>query len=122
LGAQIGYRYLTNGSQNSWFFGAMAGYDGGNTNLRTSETSAAMTITRVYDLPYTRWRLTATAGRRWVFGPGLNVTARFGVGAGKRSYAQGDNAEANHQAATMEMVVNFLPVAVDSEVSIGWVF
>lgn len=122
FGGQVGYRYLSNGTQNSWMFGMMAGYDGGNTNVRTSATSGGLTVARIYDLPYTRWRVTGTVGRRWVFGPGLNVTARMGVGAGKRAYAQGGNAEANQQAATMEMVVNFLPVALDSEISLGWVF
>ena len=123
VGAQVGYRYLSNGTQNSWLFGAMLGYDLGATVAAVTSTSTAEgSITRSYDLPYTRWRVTGNFGRRWVFGPGLNATVRVGIGPGSRAYARGASAEANHQAAVIENIVNLLPISLDSEVSLGWLF
>lgn len=123
LGGQVGYRYFTNGTHNSWFFGAMAGYDAGNSLVViTTGGTDQPKVVRTYNLPYRRIRATATVGRRWVFGPGLNVTARLGIGPGQRTYTRGGNAEAEHEAASIETLANFLPVSLDSELSIGWVF
>ncbi len=67
-------------------------------------------------------RATANLGRRWVFGPGLNVTARFGAGPGKRTFARGDDAELNAKVDTIEAFINLLPVSLDAELSLGWIF
>lgn len=122
-GAQVGYRYLSNGTQNSWLFGVMAGYDVGTTTVNMTSTSTAEgSITRRFTLPYSRWRVTGNVGRRWVFGPGINATVRLGVGPGNRTFARGGSAEADHEAAVIENIVNLLPISLDSEVSVGWLF
>lgn len=121
-GGQLGARWYTNGTQRSWFVGMMAGYDGGRTTAIAVGNSSGAVVRRTYVLPYTRWRVTANFGRRWVFGPGFALTARVGVGKGERSYSMGSDVAANGEAAAQESLYNFLPISLDAEASIGWVF
>lgn len=122
-GGQIGYRLLFSGTQDCWFLGLMAGFDAGKNALVTTNTSQSdVAVKRAYNLPYRRVRATLDLGRRWVFGPGFNVTARFGAGPGKRTYARSGDAAVDAQAATVESVANFLPISLDAELSVGWLF
>ena len=126
MGGQVGYRYYTKGHNRSYFVGLMAGYDVGYTTSRRRSTHFVgddqVLVQRVYKLPSKRWRATLSLGRRWVFGPGLQFTSRLGIGPGKRTYNRGGTQEADHEAKVMENIINSIPLSLDIEQSIGWLF
>jgi len=130
VGAQAGYRFYFSRTQEGYFTGLLAGWDTGTTEAISSSTAtvstdlgpSSMTVTRRFQLPNSRWRVTAQLGRRWIIGPGLNLTARVGIGPGKRKFARGGDPVADRMAEDIEAIINFLPISLDAETSVGWVF
>lgn len=120
FGAGIGYRYHWSGSQDSGFVGAMAAYQVGTGNATVTTSSGG---TQSFDLGISAASVTANIGRRWAWEGGFNVTLRFGVGRAWYDISS-DSSDPNVQEAIRftDALLNALPVALDGELSIGWIF
>lgn len=110
-----GYRRYWRGKQDSVFIGAMAGYSraiggrdllGYNIQLLTTSLSVIGHV-----------------GKRWVFDSGLNVTTRVGAGYAHRTFrVEIDAWYLQPLLDAFARADNFLPLAVDAEVSVGFAF
>lgn len=114
-GALVGYRWHWSQSQDSGFLGANVGYYLGEGEASVNNSS--------FKVDYTTVDITLNGGRRYAWKSGFNLTWRLGVGRAFRSFeAQDDSEGAKEAAQLIEDIVNFLPVTIDAELSIGWVF
>ena len=114
-GLRLGYRWHWSKSQNSGFLGAMLAYDMGTTEQTLNGTK--------YDLTLSAPSVTVNIGRRWAWTSGFNVTLRFGVGRAFRTLSTSDKSdEAQEAIAEANEILDALPVTLDGELSIGWIF
>ena len=60
---------------------------------------------------------------RWVFGPGINITFRFGLGWAKYNITT-DSTDPSAQEAVklIDDLLTFFPIGIDGELSIGFCF
>lgn len=113
--ATLGYRWHWRGRQNSGFVGVSLGYVRGSAEW-TDDNSAI-------DLTVSQLGVTANIGKRWAWDSGLNITFRIGGGYGKWKVSS-DSTDPDVQAAVddVEDVLAFIPIALDSELSVGYAF
>lgn len=122
-GGGVGYRWHWNGTQNSWFTGVNLSYLVGNGDATVERTSNGMTTREKFDVSLTEFAATANIGRRWAFDFGLNITFRVGAGYANRDVStDSDDPLAQDAVQLMDDLLNFIPVALDGELSVGWVF
>lgn len=118
-GANVGYRWHWSGQQNSGFLGLTAGYGIGSGEVTVTTNGQSET----YDLDVTAFKLVPNIGYRWAFLDHFNVTIRGGVGYGSYSASTDSNdPDAQDAVETLDELLSFLPVAVDGEVSFGFIF
>lgn len=122
-GGGVGYRWHWNGTQDSWFAGVNLSYLAGSGDATVETTTNGMTTKEKFDVSLTEFAATANIGRRWAFDFGLNITFRVGAGYASREVStDSKDPLAQDAVALMDDLVNFIPVAVDGELSVGWVF
>lgn len=115
MGGGVGYRYHWSGSQDSGFVGAMAGYSGGSAVTSVNGQS--------FDLSVSAASFTLNIGRRFAWDSGFNLTLRFGVGRAMYDVTSTSTDKDVQEAIRLtDDLLNALPVALDGELSIGWVF
>lgn len=111
----LGYRWHWRGKQNSGFLGVNGGYSMGSSDTKYEGST--------YNLSMSTISVTPNIGKRWAFDSGLNVTWRVGIGYASRSVTTDDDSDGAQEAVKLlEDVINFLPVGMESELSIGWAF
>jgi hypothetical protein len=115
FGFRAGYRWHWSQSQNSGFVGAMLAYENG-TAEQTIEGSK-------YDVTLSAPSVSLNIGRRWAWTGGFNITLRFGVGRAFRTLSTSDKSEEAQEAITeLNKLLDAIPVTLDSELSVGWIF
>ena len=114
-GGGIGYRYHWSGTQDSGFLGAMVGYQNGSADATVNGQS--------FDMSVSAASLTANIGRRWAWDSGLNVTLRFGFGRAIYDISStSTDPDVQEAIDVVDKLLNALPVTLDGELSIGWIF
>ncbi len=111
-GAQLGYRYHFEHA----FLGLVAGYEMGGAKYFIAEHGGpydAFSIRHLSLVPH--------LGYRWDLGEHLAVTARFGAGLGSWEI-QPEGAGTEAEAQLLRDRLQFTPVKLDSELSLGWRF
>ncbi len=117
-GAGAGWRWHWRGRQNSGFLGAMVTFAGG-----TAEATVNGEMPERYDLSLTQLSVTFNIGKRWQFDNGLNVTTRIGGGRAKRWFSTSStDPDAQEATERVEDVMDFIPIALDGELSLGYSF
>ena len=119
MSGTVGYRWHWRGQQNSGFLGVNLSQGFGRGTGTIDDNGKMSSI----GVDVTATTLTANVGKRWMIGDSVNVTLRIGAGYGRYA-VHTDSMDPDAKAA--EKVVNDLltriPVAVDGELSIGYVF
>lgn len=113
LGGQAGYRYHLGQT----FIGVVAGYEVGHAKYFTAEHGG----------PYERYALRHLSviphlGYRWAPGEHLAITARFGAGYGTWDIKPEQGAGDAAQMQLLQDRLQFTPIKLDSELSVGWRF
>ena len=115
VGGTVGYRWMWSGEQDSGFVGVNFAYDNGTAGTTVDGTNYDVTLSQVSILP--------NIGRRFAWDGGFNITLRFGVGRAFRTLStNSDSAEAKEAVQEVQDFLDKIPVAIDSELSVGWVF
>lgn len=118
-GGLVGYRWHWSGRQNSWFLGANVGYETGSGDGTVTTNG----VEEKFDLSVSRLSATANIGKRWAWDFGLNITFRVGAGYGSYDVStESDNPDVQDAVKTVDELLNFLPIAFDGELSLGWNF
>jgi hypothetical protein len=118
-GAAIGYRWHTNGTQNSPFLGVHVGYDRGRSSI-TTETNG---MSETSNLDHQTFYVVGNVGKRWLLRTNFNITARLGAGYAQRSLdTDSDDALTRELVWTAEEFFDGVPVTVDGELSVGYTF
>jgi opacity protein-like surface antigen len=123
-GMSIGYRWHWSGGQDSGFLGANIGYGRGiATGSITTTSSDGMATKKSFDVDTSILSATANVGRRFAFNNGLNITLRVGAGYGKYQLAT-DSKDPDAKAVVDDLraFLNVFPIAVDGEISLGYIF
>jgi hypothetical protein len=116
-GAAIGYRWHTNGTQNSPFVGLHVGYDRGRSPI-TSET-----MSETSNLDHQTLYVVGNIGKRWLLPTNFNITARLGAGYARRSLeTDSDDALTREGVWIAEELFDGVPVTIDGELSVGYTF
>ncbi len=116
LAGSLGYRYHWSGSQDSGFIGANIRYGAGGTEGRTQSGEK-------FDIDFSSLVMTANIGRRWAWDSGFNVTLRFGGGrADVNVSTESQSEEAQRSVRATKALLAILPIAIDSELTVGWIF
>lgn len=119
FGGTLGYRYHWSGGQDSGFVGLNLSYSSGSSEAVVT-TDDGMTS---FDLDTTATTITANVGRRWAWDSGLNVTLRFGLGKGDYDVStDSEDPDAQEAVELVDDLLEFLPLAVDGELSVGYAF
>jgi hypothetical protein len=110
-----GYRWHWRGKQSSGFLGANVGYQRGWGTTSYDGTE--------FDLDVSRVIVVGNIGRRWAWDFGLNLTLRVGAGYGSWNVSS-DSSDPDVREAVREAerLLQRVPVALDGELSLGWVF
>ena len=113
--ALAGYRWHWRGRQNSGFLGVSLGYAGGTAEWKDPDSDIDLTLSQL--------SVTANIGKRWAWDSGLNITIRIGGGYGKWN-ASTTSADPDAQEAVedLEDALEFIPIALDGELSVGYTF
>jgi len=115
-GGGVGYRWHWSSRQSSGFLGLLAGYSVG-----TGE--ASVNDMKLFDLKISAPWVVANIGKRWAWDNGLNITFRIGGGYAKYNVSS-DSSDPDAQQAVdlLQDLLNFLPIALDGELSVGYNF
>ena len=98
-------------------FGVNAGFYAG-TAVSSSEDGSVMT-----DMTIRTAQLVMNIGKRWQFDNGLNITARIGGGKAKRWVStESTDPAAQEAVADVQDMLDFIPIALDGELSLGYSF
>jgi hypothetical protein len=117
--AQVGYRWHWQHKQNSGFLGVTLASGYGDGSMTIDDGSGPMT----YGMRLSSVSVTGNIGKRWMIGDHVNVTLRAGVGWAHYSVSpKQDSAEARKAADEMNEILTLLPVGLDGELSLGYVF
>ncbi len=118
-GAAIGYRWHTNGTQNSPFLGVHVGYDRGRSPV-TSETNG---MSETSNLDHQTFYVVGNVGKRWLLRTNFNITARLGAGYARRELDTNDDDALTREGVwTAEEFFDGMPVTIDGELSVGYTF
>lgn len=119
MGGVLGYRWHWSGSQNSGFLGAMLGYSYGS----GESTVVSNGVTKTFDLTITAPSVTFNIGRRWAWKSGFNLTLRFGVGRAFYDITStSDDEDVQDGIQLVDDLLNAIPITLDGELSVGWIF
>jgi hypothetical protein len=123
-GMSIGYRWHWRGVQDSGFLGARIGYGRGVATGSINATSSdGMVTKKSFDVDTSIVSATANVGRRFAFDNGLNITLRIGAGYGKyRLATESKDPDAKAVVDDLKSFLNVFPIAVDGEISLGYIF
>ncbi len=114
-GGNVGYRWHWSGGQDSGFLGANLGYRHGGAGVSGGGEAHSLSVDTVY--------VVMNVGRRFAWRSGFNITLRIGGGRAWHSVtAESDNPDAEEAEETIEKILNFIPVALDGELSVGYAF
>lgn len=123
-GGSVGARWHFAGLGSSAFVGVQAGYRYGWGRNAVTYTSGGVSRA-VQDNALTAGQIlvVANVGYRWVHASGFTVTGRLGAGYGA-IIVQGSDAtpESSDNARVTQEVLGFTPLAVDTELSVGYTF
>lgn len=115
FGGGAGYRWHWRGRQNSGFLGANLGYQGGSATVTVNDSE--------FDLDASRFIVVANVGKRWAWDFGLNITFRLGAGYGSWDFStDSSDPDAREAVQNAEDIVELIPIALDGELSLGWIF
>lgn len=118
--ATVGYRWHWRGRQNSGFLGVNASFGVGTASTSTTNDAGDKMM---WDLSVRTISVTGNIGKRWQLANGLNITARIGAGwASRTASTSSDDPDAKEAADTVTDLLAFLPIAFDSELSLGYSF
>ena len=93
----------------------MVGYQNGSADATVNGQS--------FDMSVSAASLTANIGRRWAWDSGLNVTLRFGFGRAIYDISStSTDPDVQEAIDVVDKLLNALPVTLDGELSIGWIF
>lgn len=116
LGANLGYRWHWRGKQNSGFLGVTAGYSFGSAEASKNNMDPVDFDVRVLSL-------TGNIGKRWAWDNGLNVTFRLGGGYGNWDVSTDSNdPDAKELAEDVDDILRLIPIALEGELSLGYMF
>ena len=119
-GASIGYRWHWSHSQDSGFLGVNAGFWGGVGDGTVTESGMT---SRTFDVDVRTLYVVGNIGRRWQWQNGLNLT--FRVGAGVADYevsTHSSDPQAQKGVKQVQDLLDYLPIALDGELSLGYSF
>jgi hypothetical protein len=118
-GGGAGYRWHWSGQQQSGFLGLMAGYSVGSGT--STVTSGGTTST--FDLTIKAPWVVANIGKRWAWDSGLNVTFRIGAGwAGYKVSSNSMDPNVQMGVDALQDLLELIPIALDGELSVGYIF
>lgn len=118
-GAAIGYRWHTNGRQNSPFLGVHAGFDRGRSSITTTTNGMSESSRLDHQTLY----VVGNVGKRWLLRTNFNITARLGAGYARRSLETDSNDAVTRELVwAAEEIFQGVPVTVDGELSVGYTF
>jgi hypothetical protein len=114
-GGALGYRWHTNGTQDSLFLGVTAAYSQGHGYMIIDDER--------YEVDLASKGVTVNVGKRWQTAGGLNVTLRIGGGWGEHT-VDADTSDPDGQRAEDDVndFLELFPFAVEGELSIGYSF
>lgn len=119
-GGVVGYRWHWSPSQDSGFAGLNVGYQVGTGTAQVEDGDGDKAS---FDVDTTALTVTANIGRRWAWDFGLNITLRAGLGYGKYDVSTDSDDELAQDAVELvDELLTLIPVAIDGELSIGWIF
>lgn len=113
-GGNLGWRWHWSGGQDSGFLGANLGYRHGGAGVNVAGGEGhSLSVDTLY--------VVMNVGRRFAWKSGFNITLRIGGGRARHSVtADSDDPDAQDAVDTIESILNFIPVAVDGELSVGY--
>lgn len=115
MGGVLGYRWHWGKSQDSGFVGLNFGYQTGEGFSKINDVSYKQNLTET--------SLTLNGGARYAWKNGFNITWRLGGGYASREVTAAEPGEDAESAAELvDAIFDFIPIAVDAELSVGWVF
>jgi len=118
-GGGVGYRWHWSGQQQSGFLGLMAGYSVGSGT--STVTSGGTTST--FDLTIKAPWVVANIGKRWAWDSGFNVTFRIGAGwAGYKVSSNSTDPNVQMGVDALQDLLELIPIALDGELSVGYIF
>jgi hypothetical protein len=112
MGGGLGYRWHWSKKKGmgSGFLGLAASYRTASGDVTVNNVKSDFTSTIISVIPY--------IGKRWIFGPGINIVLRAGYGYADASFEWSDVALVDD---TIEKALKFLG-SFDGELSIGFAF
>lgn len=118
-GGGLGYRYHFSGQQQSVFLGFNVAYQVGSADTQVMINDKE----NRFDIETTSLSATANVGKRWAWDGGFNITARIGAGYARHNAStDSDDPGAQKAVELVDGLLSFIPVALDGELSVGWVF
>lgn len=118
-GGLVGYRWHWSGQQSSGFLGLNAGYARGSGDSKVTVDGEE----KSFDVDVTTLSVVPNIGKRWAWDFGLNITFRAGVGWGSYDVStQSKDPDAQDAVKLVDDLLTLIPVALDGELSVGWVF
>ncbi len=115
LGGSAGYRWHWRGEQNSGFLGANVGYASGSGSATIDGDD--------FELDVSRFFVVGNIGKRWAWDFGLNLTFRIGAGYGSWDVSTNSSDPGAREAVQdVQDFLELIPIALDGELSLGWVF
>lgn len=119
VGGGVGYRWHWRGRQNSGFLGVMVAQAFGSGHVETTSGSQTMT----YQMGIRSTMITANVGKRWMIGDRFNITFRAGLGWGHHVASTSESdPQAKDAVKKMNDLLAWIPVGIDSELSVGYLF
>ncbi|MBU0553253.1 DUF3575 domain-containing protein [Myxococcota bacterium] len=120
MGAGVGYRWHWRGKQNSGFLGVQGSYYAGTGEAKVSSGGNEM---MKFDVDTTAVSVVPNIGKRWAWDFGLNITFRLGVGWASYSVStDSKDPLAKDAVKLVQDLLELFPVALDGELSVGWIF
>lgn len=118
-GASVGYRWHWSDAQDSGFIGMTMAYETGTGTAKVTTNGESVS----WDVDVTTLKLIPNIGRRWAWDSGFNITFRFGIGYAKYDVStDSDEPGAKEATKLVDDLLTLLPVGVDGELSVGWIF
>jgi hypothetical protein len=115
----VGYRWHWRGQQSSGFLGLTMGYGVGSGEATVTYEGETST----WDVDVTTFKLVPNIGKRWAWDFGLNITIRGGIGYAQYEVSTSSSSEAAQEAVKdVNDVLEWIPVGIDGELSVGWIF
>jgi len=119
LSGGVGYRWHWSRQQDSGFLGFLAGYGAGSGTSTLTRNGVASQFDVSVKAPW----FVVNIGRRWQWDNGLNLTLR--IGGGRARYKVSTTSSDPDAQMTISMLQDLLdrfPIAIDTELSLGYSF